>query len=174
MQKSTAAVKLIVSSCLFFASVFFGGKAWSAEDLSLQVQFPNGGAVSCPLKTARTTVLFFFHQSSLDDNPSEACRTLIEQLEHQQTVSDLRSLVFHMRGRTQEEYEKALADFLLGKLGVSSAAIAQIRVTLAPDFFEWSDAEAIKYLNEQYDLTTRRLQRINDLRRRNPGALKGS
>jgi len=161
---------------LLLASFFVSGKALADETAAptLEVRYPNGGSVTCPLRTTRTSVLFIFNSSSLDSDPGEACRALVTAMEKQQNVNDLRTLIFQMRGRTQDEYQRALANFLLGKLGVSSSTIAQIEVSLAADFFEWTDEQVIEYLNEQYDLNMRRLQRINEIRRRNPGALRGT
>lgn len=177
---------LLLAGGLFFLSLMAGGQAFAQEAATssgsqrpasptLEIRFPNGGSIACPLREIRTNVLIFFSSSDLNTDPGEECLRIVAELERQQNIQDLRAVLYNMQGKTQEEYQRALADFLLGRIGVPASRIAEVRMRIdSRDFLEWSDAEIIKFLNERYERNTQILRRIRDVRLRNPGALPGT
>ncbi len=158
-----------MAATVSLAAMFFSGTANAQSAApSLQVRYPDGASVTCPLNVIESNFLFIITSSSLDTTPSAECLSIVKKIEQQQNISDLRVLLLQLQGRTKEEYEKALADFLLGRIGMSPAKIAAIHIDIGPKFMEWSDQQIAEFLRTEYERTTALLQRINAAQRLYP------
>ncbi len=158
-----------VAASVSLAAMFFsGGANAQSASPSLQVRYPDGASVTCPLNVIESNFLFIISSSSLDTTPSAECLAIVKKIEQQQNISDLRVLLLQLQGRTREEYEKALADFLLVRIGMSPAKVAAIHIDIGPKFMEWSDQQIAEFLRREYDRTTALLKRINAAQRLYP------